>query len=340
MPARKKHHALILLALAVLVLAAAVARLYVGQVRGWPQGHLPGAVLSLFFGDWLERTPVTIMSIRVAHVLVAIVAGVALSTSGVALQALLRNPLAEPFVLGLAGGAAVGYQLQQLLRKPLDHPIAPLHLGALAGAVGTLAIVYFAGRRRGVIDPLGILLTGVVVSAMSGAAIMILFHFNTQGDQSQLARWMQGYLQENPGSLEMLTVTGLTFAGLALLTTQANAMDAALFNDEEAISLGVNLARLRATLFIAASVLAAGAVVLVGPLAFVGLVCPHLARLLFGPGHRTLLIAAPLLGALLLLIGDTVVALVQIAHFPLGVFTALVGGPVFLMMLRKRMGAG
>lgn len=331
---------MVLIGLAALAAAVAVVRLFLGQRLGWPEGRLPEAVLNLFVGDWVSARSVTILDIRVAHVLVAAIAGVALATSGVALQALLRNPLAEPFVLGLAGGAAVGYQLQQLLRKAFDHPIGPLHLGALAGAVGTLGIVYLAGRRRGVIDPLGILLTGVVVSAMSGAAIMILFHFNTQGDQSQLARWMQGYLQENPGSLEMLTVTGMTIAGLALLLTQARAMDAALFSDEEAISLGVNLGRLRAMLFVTAAALAAGAVVLVGPLAFVGLVCPHLARLLFGPSHRTLLIAAPLLGALLLLIGDVVVALVQVAHFPLGVFTALVGGPVFVLMLRKRMGAG
>lgn len=336
------------------LLACCVLRLFVGTSFGWPRGDFLSSVVRPFLGDWIEpasatdpsasaglfNQPVAILGIRMTHVFVAIIAGIALSTSGVALQALLRNPLAEPFILGLSSGAAVGYVGQKMLTKWIGTPIAPLHLGAILGGLITLGIVYLAGRRRGIVDPLGVLLTGVVLSAFNGAIIMILFHFNTEGDMAQLARWMQGYLEENLGSVEMLAITIITFAGLGLLISQSKAMDVALFSDAEAIAMGVNLNRLRTTLFLTAGVLASGAVVLAGPLAFVGLICPHIARLLFGPSHRMLLIGSAVLGALLLVFADTVMASIQQRQFPIGVFTAIVGGPVFLSMLRSRMGRG
>jgi iron complex transport system permease protein len=325
-----------LLLLALVALAG--LRLCVGSTFGWPGGHLPDSIARVFAGDWMATRYSGVLQIRTVEICVAIVAGVALSTSGVALQTLLRNPLAEPFILGLSGGAAVGYIGQQMLHKWLQRPLAPLHVGAILGGIVTLGVVYLAGRRRGVVDPLGMLLTGVVLSAFNGAIIMILYHFNTEGDMSQLARWMQGYLKQNPGSLEMVVITLLTFAGLGLLLIRSRAMDAALFSDGEAIALGVNLPALRTQLFLIAGVLASGAVVLAGPLAFVGLIGPHIARLLLGPSHRNLLIAAALLGALLILLASTVMATIQQRQFPVGVFTAIVGGPLFLSMLRKRMG--
>ena len=336
MPARSSRNLFMLLALLAALVVTCVLRLLVGQKFGWPQGDMFASVLRVFFGDSMGPQSVGVMGIRVTHVFVAIVAGVALSTSGVALQTLLRNPLAEPFILGLSSGAAVGYITQQMLSKWLGQPLGPLHLGAIAGGTAALTIVYFLGRKRGLVDPLSMLLTGVILSALNGAVIMILFHFNTEGDMAQLARWMQGFLEESLGSRQMLAITCITFIGLALLLSQSSAMDVALFSDAEALAMGVNLSRLRTMLFLTAGVLASGAVVLAGPLAFVGLICPHIARLLFGPSHRMLLIGSAILGALLIVLADTVMAGIQQRQFPIGVFTAIVGGPVFLSMLRKR----
>lgn len=327
----------------------------VGGAFNWPDGNLLNAIGQLFAGDWVDVTGQGVLGIRFTRVMVAIVAGIALATSGVALQNLLRNPLAEPFILGLSSGAAVGFVLQQMLTKAPSNDLpglikdglliiqqvartTPLHFGALLGAIATLLIVFAASRRRGVIDPIGVLLTGVVINAINGAIILILYHFNDIGDMASLAMWMQGYLNESPRSLEMILVTAITLAGFFLLLRQSKAMDAAMLSDAEAISVGVQLGQLRFTLFAVASLLAAGAVVLAGPLAFVGLICPHVARLLFGPGHRTLLIASALLGAILLLAADTTVAAIEVRTFPIGVFTALIGGPMFLWMLRPKLG--
>jgi len=316
---RPRRHLFILGALLAVLAALCVLRLMIGSTFGWPSGEYGRSILQ----------------IRLTLVFVAIVAGVALSTSGVALQALLRNPLAEPFILGLAAGAAVGYIGQQMLSKHLQQSLGPLHLGALLGGMATLAVVYFAGRRRGGIDPFSMLLTGVVLSAFNGAVIMILYQLNTEGDMAQLARWMQGYLEESLGLRDMLIITVFTFAGLGVLLTQCRAMDVALFSDSEAVAMGVNLTRLRTLLFVVAALLASGAVVLAGPLAFVGFICPHIARLLFGPSHRMLLIASAILGALLIVLANTVMAAIQQRQFPVGVFTALVGGPVLLSVLRR-----
>lgn len=336
MPAPSRRNLFILLALLAALAVTCLLRLFVGRTFGWPQGDMFTAMRRVFFGDWMDPQSVGVMGIRITHVFVAIVAGVALSTSGVALQTLLRNPLAEPFILGLSSGAAVGYITQQMLSKWLGQPLGPLHIGAMVGGMTALTIVYFLGRKRGIVDPLSMLLTGVILSALNGAVIMILFHFNTEGDMAQLARWMQGFLEESLGSREMLAITVITFAGLALLLSQSSAMDVALFSDAEAMAMGVNLSRLRTILFLTAGVLASGAVVLAGPLAFVGLVCPHIARLLFGPSHRMLLIGSAILGAFLIVLADTVMASIQQRQFPIGVFTAIVGGPVFLSMLRRR----
>lgn len=343
-PTGSPHRAKVLFAIfALALMVVIVLRLMIngganGDWFNWPSGNFFIAIANIFAGDWIDGGGQGILGIRLTRVVVAVVAGVALATSGVALQNLLRNPLAEPFILGLSSGAAVGFVVQQMLHKSTGHAFAPLHVGALLGAIATLSVVFITSRRRGVIDPIGVLLTGVVINAVNGAIILILYHFNTIGDMAALAMWMQGYLNESPRSLEIIIVSTVTIAGFTLLLVKGRAMDAAMLSDGEAISVGVDLRRLRLTLFAVASLLAAGAVVLAGPLAFVGLICPHLSRLLFGPRHRTLLISSALLGAILLVAADVAVVAIKERTFPIGVFTALIGGPMFLSMLRPRLG--
>ncbi|MEE9211684.1 MAG: iron ABC transporter permease, partial [Phycisphaeraceae bacterium] len=271
-PMSPRRVMLVFLALAALLLLVVAFRMAIG---GLPDDDLLREVLLS----------------RLARVRSCVIVGVALATSGVALQVLLRNPLAEPFILGLSTGAGVGVIAQSVLAWWLYQQVGPSHLGALLGAAASMLIVYAAARRRGVIDPLGLLLVGVVLSTINGALIMLLNYVAGPGGvKEQLSLWMMGYISESVDAVSIWLVAAVTGGGLGLLLYLAGAMDVATFSDTEAQSLGVNLTRLRTTLFLVASVLAAGAVVLAGPIAFVGLVSPHLTRLLIGPSHRTLLV--------------------------------------------------
>lgn len=329
----------------VAVVGAVLLRLIVSRGDwGWPDGQVFDALnYALFFELFDDDSGrlISVMDIRMVRVIIAAVVGVALATGGVSLQALLRNPLAEPFILGLSSGAAVGVMTQSVLAFFMDKHQGPAHEGALIGAMLCMAIVYLFGRRHGVIDPLGLLLVGVVISTINGSLIMTMRAFYTPpGQRNDTARWMMGYLDESVGSNNVLLVAVLTLAGLALLWRLGPAMDAAGFSDTEATSLGVNLPRLRKILFLIATVLAAGAVVLAGPIAFVGLISPHIARLLVGPSHRTLLLVAALLGALLIVLADVAAVVCDRGQglLPIGVFTSILGGPIFLWMLRPHLG--
>ncbi len=343
--ATRRHTAATLTALSLTLLALAALRLCIGEDFGWPPGSLIGATQRMYLFGWLDHTGfASLMDIRLNRLVLALLVGVSLSTSGVALQALLRNPLAEPFLLGLSSGAGVGVTAQMVASYYLNRPFGAHHIGALVGATVSMLIVYTAGRRHGLIDPVGLLLIGVVLSTINGAIIVLLNYIpGSAGLRDDLARWMMGYLNETVmGSPTVLIVTLATAAGLAVLLCHSRAMDAASFSDEEAQSLGVNLRRLRAVLFVTASALAAGAVVLSGPIAFVGLICPHLARLLLGPGHSTLLIGSALIGAMLVLLSDTATVCLDFGQgrLPLGIFTAVLGGPVFVWILRPHLGRG
>jgi len=317
---------------AVLLLIVVAARLFIGSVSlGLPSGEYGGLV----------------MRERALRMLIGLIVGVALAVSGVSLQTLLRNPLAEPYILGLSTGAAAGMMVQSYLHYLLRGEIAvgTNGGGAVFGASATMLIVFLAGRRRGAIDPLGLLLTGVVLSTICGALILMMNYLvGPGGIRDNIARWMMGNLDDGVGVVVICVVAGVTMAGLVLLVLRSRAMDVASVSDAEAMSLGVNLPRLRALLFMVAGVLAAGAVVLAGPIAFVGLVCPHLARLALGPRHGPLLIGSALLGAALVITADTASAALHLwlgtGLMPIGIFTAIVGGPAFLWMLRPQLGRG
>lgn len=321
----------IVVALGVLLAFVAVLRLSLGATGlGWPEQTL-------------------ILELRGTRLALGVIVGVALAISGVALQALLRNPLAEPFILGLSTGAGAGIMLQALVL----HWVGIVSLGwlgfrpigALAGACAAMGIVYLASRRRGMIDPLGLLLTGVVLSTINGALIMMGNYLAGPGGlRDDLSRWMMGYLNEAVSGDMMIAVAGLCALCFTVLLVHAFAMDAASVSDTEARAMGVNLKWLRTVLFLTAGVLAAGAVLLAGPIAFVGLVAPHIGRLLLGPSHGPLLIASAMIGAILIVAADLLSTALDlwmgIGLMPIGIFTALVGGVVFLWMLHPQLGRG
>lgn len=314
-----------------MLLAVCVCRLLMGSKSfGWPDN---------VFADF-------VMQIRLQRVVVAAIVGVALAVSGVALQALLRNPLAEPYILGLSTGAGLGIIVQGYLAVQLGLAVGPDGLGALIGTALTLGIVFLASRRHGVIDRLGLLLVGVVLGTINGAAILLFTHLAKPTRlQADLAEWMMGLLPVRLLNRFDAVAASVTVLVSALLFWQGKAMDIATLNDDEAASLGVHTGRLKTLLLLSASVLTALAVLIAGPIAFIGLIAPHAARVLLGPSHRQLVIGAAVLGATLLVGADLASAVVAYLHPPLGrvpvgIFSAMIGGPVFLWLLRPQLGRG
>lgn len=322
------------LAWAVIVLAALLAiagRLLIGSTGlGLPSHEHAGVV----------------MDERIQRVVVAAIVGLSLAVSGVALQALLRNPLAEPYILGLSTGAGLGIMAQGFLAVQTGVLVGPGWMGAAIGSGLTLVIVFLASRRHGVVDRLGLLLVGVVLGTINGAAILLLNHLAGPGGlRDQLVQWMMGLLPVRPLDEADGIAGAIALGGMVLLLIQGRAMDLATLDDDEAAALGVRVGQFKTMLLLTASVLTATAVLIAGPIAFVGLIAPHLARVLLGPAHRPLLIGAALLGAALLVIADTASALVAFAQpsvgrVPVGIFTAIIGGPVFLWLLRPQLGRG
>jgi iron complex transport system permease protein len=295
--------------------------------------------------SWPFEGGIDIWETRGMRLAVGAIAGAGLAVSGVALQAVLRNPLAEPFVLGLSSGAALGVMLQLLIGSVLGMAMGANQAGAMLGAAASMLIVYLTSRRHGTIDPLGLLLTGVVLATINGAIIMVLQYFVGPGWlKENLSRWMMGYIDEGLASGTVFTVGIVAAVVTVVLWFFGRAMDIATTSETEAVSLGVNIGVMRKVLFIGASLLAGGSVVLVGPVSFVGLICPHLARLMLGPGHRGLIVGSAMLGATLVVAADTAAATLdlnqRIGIMPIGVFTAMLGGPVFLWMLRPHLGRG
>lgn len=327
---RAVRQLVVLVILAGALAAAMLGRLWVGSEVGWPEQS-------------------AILALRADRLMVGLTVGVALAVAGALLQALLRNPLASPYVLGLSSGATLGVMLAWVGWLAALGPFRR-HLAALIGALATMAVVYLLGQRRGRIDPIGLILVGVIVNALCSAGTMFVNYLTPHGQRGQMALWLLGDLNMDAGTSALLAVAAVTLAGLAMAIALGRAMDVATFGDAEAHALGVNLPRLRLVLFVVAGALTSGAVVLAGPIGFVGLISPHLVRLAAGPGHRVLLIGSALAGGSLVVGADVAVNLIDIGarHFmdqrlglmPIGVITSLIGGPVFLLLLRPHLGRG
>lgn len=288
-----------------------------------------------------------VVGYRASAAVVALSTGAALGLSGLLLQALLRNPLASPFILGVSSGAGFGYMLALYIGWRFGIDIAgPLAaalgvagpvLAATAGGLLALALVWMLGCRDGVPEPLSIVLAGVVVGAIAAAATTAVQSIVPSGLRGDFLGWMMGRIPEAPPRGLLAAVVASAAIGIALAWRMGPGLDAASTSDDEAASMGVALRPQRIALFTLAGLLAAATVPLTGPIAFVGLVGPHLTRLLLGARHRPLALGAPMAGAAMLLAADALRQLVDLGggRLPVGVVTTLIGGPVFLLLLRR-----
>lgn len=299
----------------------------------------PGGGLSL---AWPERD---YAGFRLTAIMVSVIIGCCLATSGVLLQALLRNPLASPFILGLSSGAGLGVMTAMYIGHVTGNEAMRVGVNAgpaLMGGLLVLAIVYGLGRRRGLLDPLSLVLVGVVVSAICGALMMFLQRLSPEGLRSDILIWMMGRIPQGVPLRYLLVVAGIAIIGTAIAASLGKAMDAATFGDDEARSIGLSLKPLRIGMFALAGALAAAAVTIAGPIAFVGLIAPHAARLVIGPRHTLLVPAAALAGAALVVAADSASQALEFGagRMPVGIFTALIGGPAFIWLLKHRQTAG
>ncbi len=277
---------------------------------------------------------------RLPRVLLGALIGAALAPAGVAFQALLGNPLADPYVLGISGGAAAAGTgaLVLLAAFGISAPFI-LPAAAFAGAVGSMALVLAFGRVRGVLVPTVALLAGVVLNALASALIVGIRMIGTPTAAHEALYWLTGSLAGPIERTHLAALAGYVAIGVVILWRCAVSMNALVLGSDAAHALGVDVARARRTIFLAASLLTGGAVALAGPIGFVGIVVPHSFRLLLGSDHRALLPVSVLGGAMFLVVADTLTRLSFLAigvEPTVGVLTALIGAPFFLVLLRGR----
>ncbi len=278
---------------------------------------------------------------RMVPLIAAVIVGAGLGVSGMGLQVLLRNPLASPWILGLSSGAGLGVMSSLFIEYTYEASfIGSQAVAAALGAIVALSLVYVLSRRKGGIDPMTMVLVGVVVSVLCGAGIMILQHAVPMGLRGAFSTWLMGSLPEIESWWRLSILGVVTLLGIILVAWWGPTLDAACLSDDEATSVGVDLPSIRRKLFVTSSILAAIGVILAGPIAFVGLIAPHGARILFRGSHRVLTIATALSGALLLLCADDIRQLIDLGsgRLPIGIVTSVFGGLVFLVLLLRGRG--
>jgi iron complex transport system permease protein len=260
--------------------------------------------------------------------------------AGVLYQALLRNPLADPFVLGISGGAALGGVAVIGLGAQAGLGYAAVPPAAFAGAAATTLLLFAVAGARGRLSGTTLLLTGVVFNAIASAAIVFLASLAGLTEGASIFLWLIGNLAAARADA-LGWVAALLGLGLACALPLARGLNLLSLGEESAAQLGVEVERLKRVLLLATSLMVGAAVSVSGLIGFVGLIVPHGLRLLFGPDHRLLVPAAALGGASFLVLCDTLARVVLPGReLPVGALTALLGGPLFLVLLRRQQGRG
>lgn len=326
-------------ALALLVFATALAAALLVALATGPSGVALGDVLAALRGAPVEAHVADIvLRVRLPRVLLGSAVGAALAVAGVLFQALLRNPLADPFVLGVSGGAALGGMFVLSLGAGFGLGYSAVPPAAFAGALLTTLLLYAVAGARGRLSPNQLLLTGVVFNAFASAAIVFLASLAGLTEGASLFLWLIGSLA-TPRPEIIGWVGGFLVLGLCVALPASRSLDLLTLGEDSAAQLGVDVQRLQRVVLLGTSVMVGAAVSAAGLIGFVGLIVPHLLRLLIGPDHRLLVPAAALGGATFLVLCDTLArTLPGGRELPVGAVTALAGGPFFLWLLRRAQG--
>lgn len=328
---------MVVLTISILTLASCIVSLAVGAepvpsstVWSVVQAHVIGGAVDPAWNAiiWDLRAPRTIL---------AVVAGAALSVAGATMQTLVRNPLADPYLLGVSAGASVGATAVITMGALTSFGVWALSGGALLGALLASAMVFGIAMAQGGLSPLRLVLTGVVLSsAFSALANFLVFFADDPRSAQSVLFWMLGSVAGAtwPALVPATLVTVVCILGLLGISQWLDALAA---GSDVAMSLGVPVARLRVVLFVLLSVLVGVTVAVSGGIGFVGLVVPHLVRLVVGARHRAVVPVAALAGALFLLWVDIIARVsVRPQEIPLGVVTGVIGAPIFLLVVSRR----
>lgn len=330
------HRRRAMLVICALLLCACASLLFAGMTGSIPVplAEMPDALGRLARGE-TGTLAASLLELRASRALTAFVTGGALALAGVMMQALLRNPLADPYVLGISAGASVGALLALLLMTAA----VVVDMAALAGAVAVSMLLYLLARRdlRGGLALEGgtsmLLLTGVILSSACMALVTLMLSIAPEGRLRSMIFWMIGDLAGAPLRLAPWLVLG---GALVYALRGARAMNMVALHAEAAATLGIRVGRLRKGLFFVSGVLTASAVTSAGSVGFVGLIVPHACRFAFGPDHRVLIPAAVLAGGSFLVLCDTLArTIIAPQQLPVGAITAIIGAPVFLYQLHR-----
>jgi iron complex transport system permease protein len=332
-PATLRKVSLVCALLTVLGLGVAVLALHLGS-EPIPRTIVGRILWAHLFGQTGEPTiaEVIIWRIRGPRVLLGLAAGAALALAGTLLQALLRNPLAEPYVLGVSGGAALGAILALLKWEavPMARPLL-----AFLGAALTMALVYAMSRRRTGMSTERLVLAGVMTATLLWSVIALVLALVPNPRLRGLTFWMMGDLSGG-GNGMLPFILGVVIGACVLAYVHARELNLLLVGEEEARLLGVEVERVKTLIYLLASLLAGGIVSVAGAIGFVGLVVPHLVRLLWGSDHRVVIPAAALSGAIVLTLADALARTVLAPReLPVGAVTTLLGVPFFFLLLRR-----
>ena len=314
-----------ILILAILSVLLIISSLFVGSVPL----SLQTVWLSLIDAG-AQESSLIVTELRLPRTLAAFATGALLAQAGTLMQVLVRNPLADPYILGVSGGAATAVLIGMLLGLSSAFGLTGL---AFIGALVAMFLVFILAHQKGSWTPTRLLLTGVVVAAGWGAAISLILTLSPASNLHGMLFWLMGDLSYSYSVSFAFTalIIGLIFS--MLISSQLNVL---IRGDKIAASLGVNLKQLQLKIYILASLLTAAAVVQAGSIGFVGFIVPHLIRLTGITDHRLLLPAATLAGGILVLIADTVArTIIAPQQLPVGIITALIGIPLFLFLLQR-----
>lgn len=329
---RKKSTLLIVFTFALLV---------VGFLLALSLGSSQDTLKHLFSKDYEERHLAfdIIFKVRLPRIILAILAGSSLAASGVAFQAILRNPLADPYILGVSGGALFGIVLFSILGSfstiflSFGRPVA-----AFIGAGLTLALLIYLAGLGGKLSSTSLILLGVIINFFFTALILFLLTFTEFSKLQGSIFWIAGSIG-SPTYLSLLLITLFLAAGLVILITLSGQLNILSLGESTAFSLGVNLEFVKLLTIISASLMTAAAVSFAGLIGFIGLMIPHIFRLLSGPDNRFLILSSALGGGLFLLICDTLGrTLLTPMEIPAGIITALAGCPFFIWLFLKEKG--
>lgn len=334
------RYALVLVGMGALIATAALLGVMIGSVT-ISAGNAASILIHWLSGgllmepDWRQAYEIIIVETRVPRVILAAVVGASLGVAGMVIQAIVRNPLAGPSILGVSSGAATGAVI--VMRFGLITLGAfTLHIAAFVGALAALTIVFWIARTGGRMTATRLVLAGIAVSAVLSAVTSLLVL--TSPDPQLAARvlfWTLGGFGGARWSLLPIPVAALAI-GLGIMLVQARRLNLLMAGDESAVALGLDVERFRRAMFVLTAALTGITVAVSGVIGFVGLIMPHIVRLLVGADHRKALPAVALLGASFTIGADLVArSIIAPLELPVGIVTALVGGPFFIWLLRR-----